>query len=69
MVQVIPFPLKSEIPPQLMEGLPLLQRDYLVDGQIRTWTGPLKEVHSPVCVRENGRLEQGACIDSAQDGA
>jgi glyceraldehyde-3-phosphate dehydrogenase (NADP+) len=57
MVQVIQFPSHCEIPQKLTAGLPLVQSEYLVDGQLRTWVGPMQEVHSPVCVQEDGRLE------------
>jgi len=50
------FPTRQEIPAALLEGLPLVQREYLVDGRIRIWPGPLREVHSPVWIQEGGSL-------------
>jgi glyceraldehyde-3-phosphate dehydrogenase (NADP+) len=58
MTQGIAFPSKREIPAQLLERLPLVQREYLVAGQLRTWAGPLQEVLSAVCVEEDGKLER-----------
>lgn len=44
------FPTLDEIPePFRVE--PLHQREYLVDGRIETWEGPVQEVLSPVCLR------------------
>ncbi|MGQ7958998.1 NADP-dependent glyceraldehyde-3-phosphate dehydrogenase [Pseudomonas sp. SP16.1] len=42
------FPTLDEIPEQYRPGAPIEQRDYLVDGQLRTWNGPLAPVRSPV---------------------
>ncbi|MFI8744351.1 NADP-dependent glyceraldehyde-3-phosphate dehydrogenase [Pseudomonas sp. NPDC077186] len=42
------FPALDEIPEQYRPGAPIEQRDYLVDGQLRTWSGPLAPVRSPV---------------------
>ncbi|MCK9796223.1 NADP-dependent glyceraldehyde-3-phosphate dehydrogenase [Pseudomonas chlororaphis] len=42
------FPGAADIPePYRLEG-PIEQRDYLVDGQLQTWDGPLAVVRSPV---------------------
>ncbi|WP_439858800.1 NADP-dependent glyceraldehyde-3-phosphate dehydrogenase [Pseudomonas sp. MBLB4136] len=42
------FPSLAEIPEAYRLGAPIEQRDYLVDGQLRTWKGPLATVRSPV---------------------
>ncbi|MCW1936448.1 NADP-dependent glyceraldehyde-3-phosphate dehydrogenase [Pseudomonas sp. NPDC077649] len=42
------FPALAEIPEQYRPGAPIEQRDYLVDGQLRTWEGSLAPVRSPV---------------------
>ena len=31
---------------------------YLVDGEVRRWTGPTGDVSSPVCVERDGRVER-----------
>ncbi len=42
------FPRLADIPEAFRPGEPIEQRDYLVDGQLRTWEGPLATVRSPV---------------------
>lgn len=42
------FPSLAEIPEQYRPGEPIEQRDYLVDGQLRAWNGPLASVRSPI---------------------
>ena len=42
------FPSADQIPEAYRLGAPLEQRDYLVDGQLRHWQGPVALVHSPV---------------------
>ncbi len=51
------FPSLASIPAE--HAPPRLdQRDYLVDGKLRTWDGPVQEVLSPVCVTEGGEPVQ-----------
>ena len=45
------FPLETEIPERLRITEPLDGRCYLLDGEIRHWPGPVREVFSPVCLR------------------
>ncbi len=46
----LPFPHAEEIPESFrME--PLHQREYLVDGRIQPWEGPVQEAISPVCLQ------------------
>ncbi|KAA0947755.1 MULTISPECIES: NADP-dependent glyceraldehyde-3-phosphate dehydrogenase [unclassified Pseudomonas] len=42
------FPAAADIPEQFRLAAPIEQRDYLVDGQLRVWDGPLAQVRSPV---------------------
>ncbi|ACO78895.1 glyceraldehyde-3-phosphate dehydrogenase [Azotobacter vinelandii CA] len=42
------FPAAADIPEQYRPGAPLEQRDYLVDGELRRWDGPLATVRSPI---------------------
>lgn len=42
------FPTLAEIPEQYRLGDPIEQRNYLVDGQLLTWNGPLATVRSPI---------------------
>ncbi len=47
------FPAPEEIPPQF-DVVPLNQRRYLLDGELRQWDGPCAEVLSPLYVRSAG---------------
>lgn len=49
------FPTLAEIPEQYRLGDPIEQRNYLVDGQLLTWNGPLATVRSPIFLK----TEQG----------
>ena len=51
------FPTVDDIPEQYRPGPPIEQRDYLVDGKLQTWSGPLAPVRSPVCIRSSTGLE------------
>ncbi|WP_339460250.1 NADP-dependent glyceraldehyde-3-phosphate dehydrogenase [Pseudomonas sp. EA_105y_Pfl2_R69] len=42
------FPTLAEIPEAYRPDAPIEQREYLVDGQLRSWDGPLAAVRSPV---------------------
>lgn len=52
------FPTTSAIPPAYALSTPIEQREYLVNGEIKTWNGPVAEVYSPVYVMEDGELKQ-----------
>ncbi|MBN1676831.1 MAG: NADP-dependent glyceraldehyde-3-phosphate dehydrogenase [Kiritimatiellae bacterium] len=43
------FPEPADIPPPFRPALPVHQTEYLVDGEIRHWSGPSQEVLSAVC--------------------
>ena len=45
------FPTLAEIPEAYRPDAPIEQREYLVDGQLRTWEGPLASVRSPVFLK------------------
>lgn len=45
------FPTESGIPKEYHVDFPLKQREYLVNGDLRTWEGPCEEVFSPVCIQ------------------
>lgn len=34
------------------------QREYLVNGEIKVWNGPLKDIFSPICDAKNGESKQ-----------
>jgi glyceraldehyde-3-phosphate dehydrogenase (NADP+) len=43
------FTSAGSIPPEDLLPEPIIQRGYLVGGQIRLWNGPLEDVLSPIC--------------------
>ena len=52
------FPTLSRIPDQFKIAEPIDQREYLINGELKTWTGNLNPVLSPVCVKEGNELRQ-----------
>ena len=51
------FPATTEIPDAYCVA-PVEQVDYLVGGELRSWTGPLQEVLSPICIRQDSGVSQ-----------
>jgi len=58
------FPSAENIPEIWRLGAPLEQRDYLVNGELRRWDGPLATVRSPVWLKE-GVEERQVVLGSA----
>ena len=52
------YPSDNMIPEQFRLDAPIEQRQYLCDGEIRNWSGPLHDVQSPVCVASVDGLRQ-----------
>lgn len=52
------FPSESNIPELYKISKPIDQREYLVNGELLTWLGPLNPVLSPVVVREGDDYKQ-----------
>lgn len=52
------FPEESAIPDQFKIGTPIEQREYLINGELKCWSGNLNPVLSPVCLRQGGELKQ-----------
>ena len=53
------FPREGEISSESAPPSPIHQRTYLVDGELKAWSGQVETVRSPVCVRRpDGSLEQ-----------
>jgi glyceraldehyde-3-phosphate dehydrogenase (NADP+) len=50
------FPAPGEIPQEFRLDKTPFERQYLLDGKIRTWDGPLAEVSSPICVKRGAIL-------------
>ncbi|MEE1923027.1 NADP-dependent glyceraldehyde-3-phosphate dehydrogenase [Pseudomonas sp. 148P] len=59
------FPTAEEIPEAYRLGAPLEQRDYLVNGELRHWAGPLATVRSPVWLKQADGSEQQVVLGSA----
>ncbi len=51
------FPLTADIPKALLNGIPFIQKEYLVNGEIFVWEGPRREVLSPVQAADNTELK------------
>jgi len=51
------YPRADEIPEQFRAGPAIEQREYLVDGELRQWQGPLAPVLSPVSLKTDAGLE------------
>src|SRR5688500_10288269 len=52
------FPHENTIPNEFRIPEPIDQREYLIDGELKTWTGNLNPVLSPVCIRVGSELQQ-----------
>src|SRR6516162_10024027 len=53
------FPTEAEASADGMRPPKLHQRQILIDGELKAWTGPVRSVFSAICAREeNGSLEQ-----------
>jgi glyceraldehyde-3-phosphate dehydrogenase (NADP+) len=52
------FPRAGDIPQEFDLVAPLHQREFLHDGEIVGWDGPVQEVYSPVFLREDGQLKK-----------
>jgi len=47
------FPDERGIPEEHRHEGPVIQKEYLINGQLRLWEGQMQEVLSPVCVRSS----------------
>lgn len=52
------FPEEKNIPEQFRITEVIEQREYLVNGELRKWTGYLNPILSPVCVKEGNTVTQ-----------
>lgn len=50
------FPGMDTIPSDMTFASSEEQREYLVAGELRTWSGPTHDIFSPVCIRAGGEL-------------
>lgn len=51
------FPTTADVPPEYDLPEPLHQRDYLFDGQMVHWDGPVQDVWSPIHIREGEQVK------------
>lgn len=51
------FPSSDQIPQEHLFGKPVEQKEYLINGEIRTWSGNVQKVYSPVYVGTNNNYE------------
>jgi len=59
-----PYRIAHDIPAELDPGAPLVCREYLLDGEMRVWRGPMQDVLSPIFVEGGGgpaRRLLGSC--------
>jgi len=52
------FPGEKDIPAEFDLQTPYDQKEYLVNGELRYWEGPMQEVFSPVCIKTSSGLSQ-----------
>ncbi len=52
------FPTEEQIPAEYNLTEPIEQREYLVNGEMRTWEGKTQDVWSPIYVKTENGLEQ-----------
>lgn len=50
------FPCAQQIPEAYRLGEPMVQRDYLLQGELVQWDGPLAPVMSPVCLQQGDQV-------------
>lgn len=50
------FPIENNLPEEFLINEPISQTEYLVNGELRHWKGPVQEVLSPVCVQTSTGL-------------
>jgi glyceraldehyde-3-phosphate dehydrogenase (NADP+) len=51
----IRFPAEHEIPDDVRVDAAAFEMRYLVDGEVRKWSGPGMDVHSAVCIDQRGK--------------
>ncbi len=52
------FPAEQDIPTKYQIHEFIEQREYLVNGELRQWEGPMNQVLSPVCIKTNEGFQQ-----------
>ena len=57
MNELVYFPQISEIPDDIRSCIPLHQKEYLVNGELRQWDGDVQKVYSPVYFKSGDSYE------------
>lgn len=52
------FPTEDAIPSEFRLPSEIHQREYLSNGEMKQWSGPVHEVYSPICVQTTAGLER-----------
>jgi glyceraldehyde-3-phosphate dehydrogenase (NADP+) len=52
------FPIEGQIPVNAQLQLPIIQTEYLINGELKHWDGSLTEVYSPVHVKDGDTMRQ-----------
>ena len=52
------FPAEQDIPTKYQIHEFIEQREYLVNGELRQWEGPMNQVLSPVCIKTSEGFQQ-----------
>jgi glyceraldehyde-3-phosphate dehydrogenase (NADP+) len=52
------FPEEKDIPEEFRLEEPVNQYEYLINGQLRHWDGPMQEVLSPICIKTPSGITQ-----------
>ncbi len=52
------FPTKENIPDAIRIESKKYKPVYLLDGKVLDWKGPLSDVSSPICIKENGAIKR-----------
>jgi glyceraldehyde-3-phosphate dehydrogenase (NADP+) len=52
------FPRAEDIPAEFRLSAPVHQREYLSNGEMKPWDGPVHEVFSPICTQTDSGLER-----------
>jgi glyceraldehyde-3-phosphate dehydrogenase (NADP+) len=48
---------EDDVPESYRVNTPVVQREYLIDGEIHEWQGPMQDVHSPVLLKSASGIQ------------
>ena len=52
------FPLEKDIPRKFKVDIPIMQKEFLVNGELHYWEGDMQKVLSPVCIETDKGIQQ-----------